>query len=126
MQKSHRTWKSSVVVATMTRKCWKNPDAPKNRIFSFFHILLQINPAAYQEIATRFPITQRFPNSCGYFIEPTIVQAKDPLDKIMTEEIFGPVLSVYVYKDSKLDETMKLVENSTPYALTGAIFSQDL
>lgn len=43
----------------------------------------------------------------------------------MTEEIFGPVLTVYVYKDSNLNETMKLVESSTPYALTGAIFSQD-
>lgn len=43
----------------------------------------------------------------------------------MTEEIFGPVLTIYVYKDAKLDETMKLVESSTPYALTGAIFAQD-
>lgn len=43
----------------------------------------------------------------------------------MTEEIFGPILSIYVYEDAKLDETMKLVESSTPYALTGAIFSQD-
>ena len=43
----------------------------------------------------------------------------------MTEEIFGPVLTIYVYKDSDLEQTMKLVESSTPYALTGAIFSQD-
>lgn len=43
----------------------------------------------------------------------------------MIEEIFGPVLTIYVYKDSKLDETVKLVETSTPYALTGAIFAQD-
>ena len=63
--------------------------------------------------------------SRGYFIEPTIVQTKNPKDKIMTEEIFGPVLTVYVYKDSNLDDTMKLVESSTPYALTGAIFTQD-
>lgn len=61
----------------------------------------------------------------GYFIDPTIVVTKDPKDKIMTEEIFGPVLTIYVYKDSNLDETMKLVESSTPYALTGSIFSQD-
>lgn len=63
--------------------------------------------------------------SRGYFIEPTIVQTKNPKDKIMTEEIFGPLLTIYVYKDTNLDETMKLVESSTPYALTGAIFSQD-
>ncbi|XP_078046511.1 delta-1-Pyrroline-5-carboxylate dehydrogenase 1 [Augochlora pura] len=64
-------------------------------------------------------------DSRGYFVDPTIVVTKDPKDKIMTEEIFGPVLTIYVYKDSKLDETMKLVESSTPYALTGSIFGQD-
>jgi len=62
---------------------------------------------------------------CGYFIEPTIIQSKDPCDKLMTEEIFGPVLTVYVYKDCQLDDAMKLVDTSTPYALTGAIFTQD-
>jgi len=64
-------------------------------------------------------------NSKGYFIEPTIVQAKDPRDKIMVEEIFGPVLSIYVYPDNKLDETMSLVGSSTQFALTGAVFAQD-
>ncbi|KAJ8917290.1 hypothetical protein NQ315_002308 [Exocentrus adspersus] len=63
--------------------------------------------------------------SVGYFIEPTIVQSKDPRDKIMTEEIFGPVLSVYVYPDGKLEETLDLVGTTTPFALTGAIFGQD-
>ncbi|XP_014209276.1 delta-1-pyrroline-5-carboxylate dehydrogenase, mitochondrial [Copidosoma floridanum] len=66
-----------------------------------------------------------YDDSRGYFVEPTIVQTKNPKDKMMTEEIFGPVLTLYVYKDSNLDETMKLVDSSTPYALTGAIFSQD-
>lgn len=66
-----------------------------------------------------------FDDSCGYFIEPTIVVSKDPKDKIMTEEIFGPVVTIFVYKDKNLDETLKLVESSTPYALTGAIFAQD-
>lgn len=64
-------------------------------------------------------------DSKGYFIEPTIVQSNDPKDKIMTEEIFGPVLSIYVYKDKDLDQTMKLVGNSTRFALTGAVFSKD-
>jgi 1-pyrroline-5-carboxylate dehydrogenase len=62
-------------------------------------------------------------NSKGYFIEPTIVQTKDPLDKIMVEEIFGPVLTIYVYADKDLDATMKLVGSSTQFALTGAVFS---
>ncbi|XP_011159082.1 delta-1-pyrroline-5-carboxylate dehydrogenase, mitochondrial isoform X1 [Solenopsis invicta] len=66
-----------------------------------------------------------YDDSCGYFIEPTIVQSKDPKEKLMIEEIFGPVLTIYVYKDSELNETVKLVETSTPYALTGAIFAQD-
>jgi len=63
--------------------------------------------------------------SKGYFIQPTIVETKDPLDKIMTEEIFGPLLTVYVYKDSEVDKTVDLVVSSTPYALTGAVFAQD-
>lgn len=64
-------------------------------------------------------------DSTGYFIEPTIVEAKDPKDKIMVEEIFGPVLTVYVYKDADLDKTLELVGNSTAFALTGAVFAQD-
>ena len=64
-------------------------------------------------------------NSKGYFIDPTIVETKDPKDKIIREEIFGPVLSVYVYKDSDVESTLDLVSSSTPFALTGAIFGQD-
>lgn len=63
--------------------------------------------------------------SVGYFIEPTIVLSKDPQDKIMSEEIFGPVLSIYVYKDNKVRETMDLIGSTTSFALTGAIFAQD-
>ncbi|XP_050313719.1 delta-1-pyrroline-5-carboxylate dehydrogenase, mitochondrial [Anthonomus grandis grandis] len=67
----------------------------------------------------------KYDDSTGYFIEPTIVQTKDPLDKIMTEEIFGPVLTIYVYPDSKVKDTLGLVGNSTQFALTGAVFAQD-
>ncbi|CAK9799415.1 Delta-1-pyrroline-5-carboxylate dehydrogenase, mitochondrial [Anthophora quadrimaculata] len=67
----------------------------------------------------------KYDDSHGYFIDPTIVVTKNPKDKIMTQEIFGPVLTIYVYKDAELDKTMELVESSTPYALTGSIFSQD-
>ena len=62
----------------------------------------------------------------GYFIEPTIIETKDPQDKIMHEEIFGPVLTVYVYKDNCLEQTMKLVSETSPYALTGAVFAEDM
>lgn len=63
--------------------------------------------------------------SKGYFIEPTIIQAKDPMYITMCEELFGPILTVYVYDDKKFDETVKLVDKTSPYALTGAIIAQD-
>lgn len=58
-------------------------------------------------------------------MEPTIVQTTDPHDRIMKEEIFGPVLSVYVYPDNQVDDMITVANSSTPYALTGAIFGQD-
>jgi len=58
-------------------------------------------------------------------VEPTLVETKDPLDRIMREEIFGPVLAAYVYPDGKVKETMRTLDESTPYALTGAVFAQD-
>lgn len=61
----------------------------------------------------------------GYFIQPTLIQVQDPHFVTMCEEIFGPVLTLYVYPDEKWEETLHLVESSSPYALTGAVFSQD-
>lgn len=61
----------------------------------------------------------------GYFIEPTILLTQDPKYRTMTEEIFGPVLTAWVYDDSKIEEAVKLCNDSAPYALTGAIISQD-
>jgi len=63
--------------------------------------------------------------SVGYFIEPTVVLTTNPKFKTMTEEIFGPVLTIYVYDDNKLDETLDLCDKGSPYALTGAIYAQD-
>jgi len=63
--------------------------------------------------------------SVGYFIEPTVIQAYNPKYITMEEELFGPVLTVYVYDDEKLDETLDLLDSTSIYALTGAIFSQD-
>lgn len=64
-------------------------------------------------------------DSKGYFVEPTIVITKDPYEKIFREEIFGPVLSIFVYKDKDLDEALELIGKSTPFALTGAVYAQD-
>ena len=60
----------------------------------------------------------------GWFIEPTIIVTKNPKSESMVEEIFGPVLTVYVYDDDKFEETLKLCDESSPYALTGAIFAK--
>ncbi|MBT6765785.1 MAG: aldehyde dehydrogenase family protein, partial [Prolixibacteraceae bacterium] len=62
--------------------------------------------------------------SVGYYIEPTVIQAKKPDYITMEEELFGPVLTVYVYEDEKLDETLEILDNTSMYALTGAVFSQ--
>jgi 1-pyrroline-5-carboxylate dehydrogenase len=64
-------------------------------------------------------------DSKGWFIEPTIIEAKTPKYETMESELFGPVLTVYVYEDDKWEETLALVDSTSPYALTGAIFSQD-
>jgi 1-pyrroline-5-carboxylate dehydrogenase len=64
-------------------------------------------------------------DSEGYFIEPTVILATDPHFKTMVEEIFGPVLTVFVYEDDEFEETLALCDSSSMYALTGAIFSRD-
>lgn len=66
-----------------------------------------------------------YDGSKGYFIEPTVLLSKDPSYTTMCEEIFGPVLTIYVYQPERFEETLELVDNTSPYALTGAVFSQD-
>ncbi|HEU5319969.1 MAG TPA: L-glutamate gamma-semialdehyde dehydrogenase, partial [Methylomirabilota bacterium] len=61
----------------------------------------------------------------GYFVEPTVIRARRPDLALMREEIFGPVLTVWVYEDHDLDAALALCDRSTPYALTGAVFAQD-
>ncbi len=61
----------------------------------------------------------------GYFIEPTVIEVQDPRHALMENEIFGPVLAVYVYQDSQWDEVLQLVDGTSPYALTGAVFATE-
>lgn len=61
----------------------------------------------------------------GWFVEPTVILTTNPKYESMTEEIFGPILSVYVYEDQDWKETLKLVDETSPYSLTGAVFAQD-
>lgn len=66
-----------------------------------------------------------YDDSKGYFIEPTVVLTENPKFKTMCEEIFGPVITIYVYPEDEFEKTLKLVDESSDYALTGAIFSND-
>jgi 1-pyrroline-5-carboxylate dehydrogenase len=64
-------------------------------------------------------------DSEGYFVEPTVIQTKDPRDRLMQEEFFGPIVTTYVYPEDQWEQTLELVDQTAPYGLTGAIFSQE-
>jgi 1-pyrroline-5-carboxylate dehydrogenase len=86
--------------------------------------------SAYIEQAKKDPSVTifdggNFDGSKGYFIEPTVILTTNPSYLTMCEEIFGPVLTVYTYPDAEWNETLKLVDQTSPYALTGAVFAQD-
>ena len=86
--------------------------------------------SGYIETARENPMNEiiaggNFDKSKGYFIEPTVILTKDPQSITMCEEIFGPVITIYVYQAERFEETLELVNSTSPYALTGAVFSQD-
>jgi 1-pyrroline-5-carboxylate dehydrogenase len=64
-------------------------------------------------------------DSVGYFVRPTLIQAKRPDYRTMCEELFGPVVTLYVYPEKEWESTLSIVDNTSPYALTGAVFSTD-
>lgn len=94
-----------------------------------------IDEAAYDKITSYIENAKKdgveivaggnFDKSVGYFIEPTVLLTTDPNYVTMHEEIFGPVLTIFVYDDEKYEETLELVDKTSPYALTGAIFAND-
>ena len=63
--------------------------------------------------------------SAGYFVKPTLVQVEDPRSPLMTEEIFAPIVGLFVYPDGKYIETLRECDQASPYALTGAVFARD-
>jgi 1-pyrroline-5-carboxylate dehydrogenase len=67
----------------------------------------------------------KYDKSKGYFIEPTVLLTEDPQYVTMVEEIFGPVLTIYVYQANRYEETLELVDETSPYSLTGAVFARD-
>ncbi|XP_063965837.1 delta-1-pyrroline-5-carboxylate dehydrogenase, mitochondrial-like [Lytechinus pictus] len=95
-----------------------------------------INEPAYKKVKSYVDYAKGSPNitihaggTCddrvGYFVEPTLVEVSDPSDRIMREEIFGPVVSAYVYPDDKFDDIVKFIDSTSHYSLTGALFAGD-
>jgi len=91
---------------------------------SFDKIARYINEAKSGDKA-KILVGGKTDKSNGYFIYPTIIETKDPIYVTMCEEIFGPVLTIYVYDADKFEETLELVNSTSPYALTGAVISKD-
>ncbi len=84
----------------------------------------------YIEQARKNPMNEiiaggKYDKSKGYFIEPTVILTKDPTSITMCEEIFGPVISIYVYHSENFEQTLELVDQTSPYALTGSILAKD-
>jgi 1-pyrroline-5-carboxylate dehydrogenase len=92
---------------------------------SFARIKKYIDAAKSGEDGAKIILGGKCDNSKGYFVEPTLIQVTNPESKILTEEIFGPVLTAYVYPDSKAEEIVRSIKDATPYGLTGAVFSGD-
>lgn len=92
---------------------------------SFDNIADYIDRAKKDKKDAQVIIGGKYDKSKGYFIEPTIIQAKNPAYRTMCEEIFGPVLTVHVYDENKYDQMLDVVNTTSPYALTGALICQD-
>ena len=91
---------------------------------SFDRIKSYIDYAAASDEA-KIVVGGKCDKSVGYFVEPTVIETCNPRFKSMEEEIFGPVITVYPYDDDKVEETVKLCDDTSPYGLTGAVFGRD-
>jgi len=90
-----------------------------------FDTIVEYIEFAKQSEAAEIIFGGEYDDSKGYFISPTVVVASDPRHKLMVEEIFGPVLTIYVYPESRYTETLELCDTTSPYGLTGAIYAND-
>ena len=90
-----------------------------------FDKLVSYIDQAKKDVDAEIIVGGNYDKSVGYFIEPTVIVTTNPKYKTMETELFGPVITIYVYEDAKWSETLKLVDETSEYALTGAIFSQD-
>jgi len=90
-----------------------------------FDKLARYIDGAHQDADAEIVAGGTYDKSKGYFIAPTVIRAKTPKYVTMCDELFGPVVTVYVYQEDQFEQTLGLVDETSPYALTGAIFSQD-
>ena len=90
-----------------------------------FDKLAQIIDQAKKDSEVEIIVGGNYDKSVGYFIEPTILVTTNPHYKTMETELFGPILTLYIYEDHQWEETLKLIDTTSEYALTGAVFSQD-
>lgn len=107
-----------------------SPEDPSNFISSVIHEGSFDKLAGFIDAAKKAKDAEiiaggKYDKSVGYFIEPTVIETTNPQYETMHTELFGPVLTVYVYDDAKWEETLQLVDETSPYALTGAVFSQN-
>jgi len=107
-----------------------SPEDPSNFINAVIHEGSFDKIAKYIDLAkaddnAEVIIGGNYDKSVGYFIEPTVILAKSPTFETMTTELFGPVMTVYIYEDAEWEASLKLVDESTEYALTGAVLSTD-
>ena len=90
-----------------------------------FNKLASYIDQAKQDTDAEVILGGNYDKSKGWFIEPTVIVTSNPKYKTMETELFGPIVTIYVYEDAKWTETLELIDNTSEYALTGAIFSQD-
>jgi len=114
------------------------PKVPMGRVDDLGNLMgAIIDEPAFRNIQQYLDYARAHPRECtfvvggesdgarGWFVRPTVVRTSDPHGKLISEEIFGPVLTVYVYPDAQYAETLKLCDTTSPYALTGAVFARD-
>lgn len=117
------------MVADMQTIKMGSPEDPTNFVSSVisessFNKLAKYIDQAKQDADAEIVAGGHYDKSVGYFVEPTVIVTTNPQYETMKTELFGPVLTIYVYEDAKWLETLKLVDETSAYALTGAIFSQ--
>ena len=115
------------------------PKVPMGRVDDLGNLMGAIvDEPAFTSIESYLAYARQHPDQCsivvggesdrshGWFVRPTVLRSREPQGKLMSEEIFGPVLTVYVYPDAKFEETLQLCDATSPYALTGAIFAREI